>query len=343
MLLDYLQFALHQSQLHPYTCFLGGSCLFSLSTLNIEELHMTISTLPFPNHQPMFQEASLEMNEALGAAIFRMMPQPRPCFTPGLLADIHTYQHYLSQMVSYDVAKSGHSNWQYAVFASGDPQTFNLGGDLARFADLIEHQDRDALMRYAVACINGAYGFHSHMDQPITTIALVQGNAQGGGFEAALSCNVIIAERGTMLGFPEVLFNMFPGMGAYSFLSRRVGHGIAERLIYSGDLYSAESLYDLGVIDVLAEAGEGLSSLTSYVRTARRRSNALKLIQHVRHTYNRVPYDELLSITTRWVDAALQLGSAELGIMKRLVRAQNKRSEKLAQTATSAQVLKQAT
>ncbi|MET0053102.1 MAG: crotonase/enoyl-CoA hydratase family protein [Candidatus Thiodiazotropha sp.] len=304
---------------------------------------MDTTTLPFSMQQPVFNEASLDMDDSIGAAIFRMLPQPRPCFTPNLLDEIKSFQRYIGQIVNQDMATNGYSDWKYVVLASGDSNTFNLGGDLSRFANLIECQDRAALMEYAIACIDGAHSFHTHMDLPLTSIALVEGNAQGGGFEAALSCNVLIAERGTMLGFPEVLFNMFPGMGAYSFLSRRIGHGLAERLIYSGDLYTAESLYDMGVIDVLADQGEGRSALVSYIRTARRRTNALKLIQHVRDAYDRVPYEELLSITSQWVDAALNLGSTELGVMKRLVRAQNKRSEKLAKTANQQRVLKRAT
>lgn len=288
---------------------------------------MKIASLPSPSqHQPVLNHAFIEMDESLGAAIIRMQPQPRPCFTPELLADIQSFQRYLKKRVTQDVNEQGYSSWQYSILASADPNIFNLGGDLSRFVDLIESQNRDALMNYATACIDSAFTFHVHMDQPITSIALVEGNAQGGGFEAALSCNVIIAERETFLGFPEVIFNMFPGMGAYSFLSRRVAPAIAERLIYSGDLYSAESLYEMGVVDVLANAGEGRSALVNYVRTARRRTNALKLLNHVRHAYTQVPYEELLNITTQWVDAALNLGQGELNIMKRLVHAQNRRA-----------------
>lgn len=285
--------------------------------------------------------AEMEYSDALSAAVLYMRPSPRPCFTPTLLSDIKAFQAHVSTRVATDIAVRGQSNIQYIVLASADPQTFNLGGDLSLFVELIEQRDRDTLMGYAQACIDGAYGFHSHLEQPVTSIALVEGNAQGGGFEAALSCNVIIAERGTHLGFPEVLFNMFPGMGAYSFLSRRVGPGLAERLIYSGDLYTAESLYELGVIDVLAEAGGGRAALADYVRTAQRRANALKLLRHVRQAYHHVPYEELLAITTQWVDAAMNLRRGELGIMQRLVRAQNKRAEKLAVEAGT--VLRQAT
>ncbi|MBT2971530.1 MAG: crotonase/enoyl-CoA hydratase family protein [Candidatus Thiodiazotropha sp. (ex Ctena orbiculata)] len=284
------------------------------------------------NQKPTLKQASLHMNASLGTAILQMQPEPRPCFTPTLLEDIRAFHTYMSQSIDLDQQTKGYSDWKYIVLASGDEQTFNLGGDLALFVELIEQRDRNKLMDYATACIDGAYGFHTHLGQPVTSIALVEGNAQGGGFEAALSCNVIIAERGTHLGFPEVLFNMFPGMGAYSFLSRRVGSSLAERLIYSGDLYTAETLYDLGVIDILADEGAGHQALTNYIRTAQRRTNALKLIRHVRQTYHTVPYEELLGITTQWVDAALNLQRNEIGIMQRLVRAQNKRAAKLAES-----------
>lgn len=51
---------------------------------------------------------------------------------------------------------------------------------------------------------------------------MVQGDAFGGGLEFALSSNILVAEQGTRLGFPEILFNLFPGMGAYTFLYRKV-------------------------------------------------------------------------------------------------------------------------
>ena len=159
----------------------------------------------------------------------------------------------------------------------------------------------------------------------MTTISLIQGNAQGGGFEAALSCNVIIAERGTQMGFPEVLFNLFPGMGAYSFLCQRINPALAERLILSGKLYSAEALYEMGVVDHLADPGKGRERLKDYIHESDRRSHSRALIRHTRTKYNRVRYEELLDITELWVDSALQLTERELKTMQRLVRAQNRR------------------
>lgn len=264
-------------------------------------------------------------DEVAGTATLYMRPSPRPCFTHELLDDIRRFQNSVAERVRADIEQSGESKIRYVVIASGLKDTYSLGGDLNLFVRSIRNADREALTRYALACIGNAYRCATGSGLPITSIALIRGNAQGGGFEAALSCNVLIAERGTLLGFPEVLFNLFPGMGAYSFLSRRVNPALAERLIFSGDLYSAEELYDMGVIDILAEAGQGEERLHRYLREARRRAHALEHLRHVRREYNSVSYEELLDITHRWVDAALQLTESELRVMERLVRAQDRK------------------
>ena len=75
----------------------------------------------------------------------------------------------------------------------------------------------------------------------------------GGGFEHALTNDVIIAERGSRMGLPEVLFNMFPGMGAYSFLDRKIGQKLAEEVISSGKVYSAEEMRESA--NTVREAG----------------------------------------------------------------------------------------
>jgi enoyl-CoA hydratase/carnithine racemase len=119
---------------------------------------------------------------------------------------------------------------QHLVLAS-DADAFNLGGDLDVFSALIRARDADGLLRYARSCIDGVYRFHRGLNGDFRTIALLQGDALGGGLEMALSCHTIVAEEGVGMGLPEVLFGLFPGMGAYNFLSRRVSPQLAERII----------------------------------------------------------------------------------------------------------------
>ncbi|TMH47836.1 MAG: enoyl-CoA hydratase, partial [Betaproteobacteria bacterium] len=160
---------------------------------------------------------------------------------------------------------------------------------------------------------------------PLITISLVQGEALGGGFETALSSNVIIAERRARMGMPEILFNLFPGMGAYSLLSRRLGMKRAEKMILSGRIYTAEELYEMGVVDVLVEDGNGETAVREYIRRNERHRNGMQAVFSCRQHFQRVSYEEMLNITNVWVDAATRLEEKDLKMMSRLVRSQFRR------------------
>jgi DSF synthase len=252
-----------------------------------------------------------------------MHAEPRPCFTPQLLRELLAWGNGMVGMID-DPAQQ---DVKYFVLASKVADTFSLGGDLNLFMQHIEARDRDALYRYAIACIDCSYAVHSHLNRPnVTSISLVQGQALGGGFESALAANVLIAERGARMGLPEILFNLFPGMGAMTFLGRRVGHHHAERIIRSGKLYLAEELHEMGVVDVLAEAGEGEAAVYEYVRREEKSRNGILALRSAREVSQPAPYEELVRITEIWVDAALRLEPKDLRMMERLVSRQTSRA-----------------
>ncbi|MFZ5574604.1 MAG: crotonase/enoyl-CoA hydratase family protein [Pseudomonadota bacterium] len=262
-----------------------------------------------------------------------MHAEPRPCFTPTLLRELKAWGDALVGAID-DPAQTGA---KYFVVASRVPGIFSLGGDLDLFMRLIEMRDREALYRYAIACIDCSYAVHSHLNRPdVTSIALVQGQALGGGFESALAANVLIAERGAKLGLPEILFNLFPGMGAMSFLGRRVGYSLAEKIIRSGKLYLAEELYEMGVVDVLAEMGAGETAVHEYVRREEKSRNGILALRAAREVSQPVPYEELVRITEIWVDAALRLQPRDLRMMERLVSRQTGKVGNVAATASNA-------
>ena len=250
-----------------------------------------------------------------------MRPSPRPCCTPELLTELQHFYHSIEQQVRHDNDNDKGDRLRFLVIASRIPGVFNLGGDLALFLSLIRAADRDGLFRYTKSCIDLLHvGYHL----PITTISLVQGDAFGGGFEGALSTQVLIAEKRAQMGLPEILFNLFPGMGAYSLLARRLDPARAERLILSGRTYRAEELYDMGVVDVLAENGQGEEAVYAYMRKHNRAHNGYEAIHKIRRIYHPISYDELMRIGTIWVDAALQLTERDLRIMERIARSQEK-------------------
>ena len=196
-----------------------------------------------------------------------------PCFSERLLKELRRKQESIRRQLAADT--DPRAGIHHLVLAS-DADVFNLGGDLALFAQLIRGGNRGRLLEYARLCIEVAFNFHRLDEDRVHSIAVIQGDALGGGFEAALCCQTIIAEEGAGMGFPEVLFDLFPGMGAYTFLSRRVTPAQAERMMLDGNVYSSEELYRMGVVDMLVPRGDGLQAARELVRRRKRMGNALR-------------------------------------------------------------------
>lgn len=245
----------------------------------------------------------------------------RPCFRTQLMDDMWSY---LSSITLRDGQR--HSGSLRHVVLASDASAFNLGGDLELFSQLIRDNNRERLLDYARRCIEGVHHFHTGLGGDVRTIALVQGDALGGGLELALSCHTIVAEEGVDMGLPEVLFGLFPGMGAYSFLCKRVPAQLAEKIILEGRIYSSDELHRLGVVDVLVPKGQGEAAVQTLIRQQQRAPHAYLALNAVRAISQPVGFDELMGITEIWVNAALALGDKSLRTMDRIVKAQARRS-----------------
>ena len=271
-----------------------------------------------------YQEISVRYHEKTLSVWCYYKPTPRPCFSMTVLKEaLHIQQAIIKYFTS--LAANETPAIRYLIQASQVPGVFNLGGDLALFTKLIADKDRNKLLEYATRCIDICYLNAVNLRLPITTISLVQGAALGGGFESALASNVLIAEEGSEMGFPEIRFNLFPGMGAYSLLARRLGMLAAEKMITSGEIYSARKLFQLGLVHELAEPGKGREATETFIRKHSRSSNGRRALQRVQQRYHPITYEELKDITTIWVDAALKLKSSDLRMMERLVKTQNRK------------------
>ncbi len=253
-----------------------------------------------------------------------MDPKPRPCFNTGFLDEFANCQRIVDQINRSSIQQGGDCPVQYTILASRIPRVYSMGGDLELFRSLILAKDREGLRQYARLCIDLIHLMSRNHHLPMTTISLVQGDALGGGFEAALSCSVVVAEKGAQFGLPEILFGLFPGMGAYSFLSRRLGAARAERLVTSGTVYSAAEMHEIGVVDVLADDGDGEKAVHEFIAGHRRRRNALQALFSVRQRVHGVPYQELCDVADLWVDTALSLGPRDIRVMDRLLKAQDR-------------------
>ena len=269
-----------------------------------------------------------EFEPATGTIWGYFNPRGTACFSLGLLKDILGHDERLvANGCSVDIDGTP-QRVNYYVTGSRVARVFNLGGDLALFVLLIKSRDRDALAHYAKLCIDNMYPrTQSFFSPTLTKIALVQGDALGGGFECALASDLIVAEEGAQLGFPEILFNLFPGMGAYSLLARRIGLRAADELILSGRILPAAKLHEMGVVDILAKDGEGQTAVRRWIEKNSKHRNGVQAAWQARRCVHPVTRAEMDAITDVWVDAAFRLADRDLKMMGRIVRAQMRRME----------------
>ncbi len=259
-------------------------------------------------------------------------PSPRPCFTPQLLRDLHRFLNNIRARCINESNAGIFPEVKYLILGSYKPGIFSLGGDLALFVAAIKNKDKVQLTEYMRLSIDVLYATHTNLNAPLTTIALIRGNALGAGFEGALACDYIIAEEGVQLGFPEVLFNMFPGMGAYSFLSRKINQLVVEKMILGGRVYKSEELHEMGIIDLVAKKGRGVEEVREFIKQLEKNGNTRRSLLKVRNRVSPVTYQELIDIGEIWVEAALSLTARELKIMERFIRSQDKMAKSLVDT-----------
>ena len=246
-----------------------------------------------------------------------MRPAGRPSFTPSMLNDFESWQRLISNGFGPDKVPL-----RFLILGSRSPGVFCFGGDLQLFAQLIESRNRDGLVEYGHRCCKILHRNMQALDIPMLTIGLVEGSALGGGFEALLSFDYIVAERSATFGLPEIMFGLFPGMGAHAFLCRKLGGAMADRLITSNETFTAEQMYDLGIVHQLADNGDGLNACREFIKKSDRRHAGLVNGRKAMKLSWDLKLEELNQITELWADAALQLRKRDLKVMNRLAAAQ---------------------
>lgn len=280
-------------------------------------LHDSELRLAIPDRLFALSELDVLYDAQAQALWTYMRPAARPSFTPPMLGDFKEWQRLIAASFG-----PGKVPLRYLILGSRAPGVFCFGGDLALFAELIRAGDRDALANYGYACVEILHRNIETLDLPILTVGLVQGQALGGGFEALLSFDVIIAERDATFGLPEIMFGLFPGMGAHAILSRKLGTAQAERLILSNETWTAEHLHELGIVHYLAEPGEGEAAVRQFMVASSRKHPGMVGAKHAMRRAAPLELAELRDIVDVWADAAMQLREQDLKLMQRLASAQ---------------------
>jgi DSF synthase len=160
----------------------------------------------------------------------------------------------------------------------------------------------------------------------VHTTVLSQGDTLGGGLESVLPFHKVIFERSAQAGFPEVLFNLFPGMGAWDFTIRKAGFAVANEMILSGRLYSADELHYRRLVDVVVDDGQGELAIDKIVRDIDPRHRGTLAALRAQRLAAPIRYESLMAIVDLWAESALGLTDRDLRLMERLARAQARKA-----------------
>ncbi|MFI6642090.1 enoyl-CoA hydratase/isomerase family protein [Streptomyces sp. NPDC050504] len=147
------------------------------------------------------------------------------------------------------------------VLTSSNDRAFCVGADLK---ERNSFSDAELVRQRPVA--RGAYT--GVLELPMPTVAAVRGYALGGGFELALSCDVIVADRTAVVGLPEVSVGVLPGGGGTQLLPRRVGAARAAELVFTARRVEADEARELGLVDELTDGAARDAALALAERIA---------------------------------------------------------------------------
>lgn len=255
----------------------------------------------------------LEWSPELAALRLRTFVKPIQCYSLAAMTEL--------QRVLMDISESP-GLVRHFVLTSDVPGVFNFGGDLSLFVLLIRARDVESLRMYGRRCVDLVWWMENASQLGVHTTVLVQGDTLGGGLESVMPFHKVIFERSAQAGFPEVLFNLFPGMGAWNFTIRKAGYSIANEMILSGRLYTADQLYRRHLVDLVVDDGEGEAAIDAVIQSVNPRLRGTLAALEARRLAAPVTYESLMSIVDQWTETALQLTDRDLRLMERLARAQ---------------------
>lgn len=216
---------------------------------------------------------------------------------------------------------------KYFILASSKPGLFSMGGDLQTIARLASERNLLEAMRFAHQAARIIFSLWNGFGLELVTTACVSGKAYGAGFEAALACNRIVAQRRSTFCLPEQRFGLFPGMGATSLLERRLGRSVMEDLIEHQTILTAEQAYENGLIDIISDEDSLEAELSTLnVFDSHRWSEQIE-VQRTMRIREAFSLDEVMATTTQWAQAVVDMSPENLHALLRVAHVQSSRNK----------------
>jgi enoyl-CoA hydratase/carnithine racemase len=154
-----------------------------------------------------------------------------------------------------ELAREAHALIIYSTLKAG----FSAGADLRELYERARGMEKVAALRGVREFLERIHGVMNTLDAaPLTTIAAVHGVTFGGGFELALVCDIIIADRMARFCFPELRLGLIPGFGGIPRLKRDLGNAVVRDLLLTGRSFNVMKAQQIGLVSQIAAEGEAL-------------------------------------------------------------------------------------
>ena len=196
----------------------------------------------------------------------------------------------LERFVEFHKVAAGeaHALIIYSQLKSG----FSAGADLRELYSMIQGVATGERVAGVRAFLERIHRVLNVLDaSPLTTIAAVHGVTFGGGFELALACDLIIADKMARFCFPELRLGLIPGFGGIPRLKRDLGNGVVRDLLLTGRSINATKAQAVGLVSQLAGEGEALR--VARAMAAQMGKFDRETSQAAKRFIKPIPYDEL--------------------------------------------------
>ncbi len=233
----------------------------------------------------MNREKLQSLSWELKAGVVELALHREPCneIGSGTLEDLETFADALAGL-----EREAHA----LIIFSQQKAGFCAGADLRELYQRSQQMEKSAAIRGVRDFLERIHSVMNRIDaSPLTTIAAVHGVTFGGGFELALVCDLIIADKMARFCFPELRLGLVPGFGGIPRLKRDLGNAVVRDLLLTGRSFNATKAQQIGLVSQVAGEGEALrvargtaSQMGKFDRTTA--AAAKKFIKPI-------PYDEL--------------------------------------------------
>lgn len=153
------------------------------------------------------------------------------------------------------------------VLRSTLPAGFSAGADLRELHGAVRDLDPEARVAGVRVFLRRIHAVLDALDTTsLVTVAALHGVTFGGGFELALVCDLLVADRMARFAFPELRLGLVPGFGGVARLARDTGSGVVRDLLLTGRSLNAARAHALGIVSQLVAEGQSAEAALGTAR-----------------------------------------------------------------------------